>query len=213
MRPEARPIKDEETRVLNELLNRRRQWVENCAQERLRSQTAVSKKVRKSLQEHIAWLEKRIAHIDDDLEQNLRASSAWRVKEDLLRGVPGIGPVTTLTLLLKCPELGQLGRRQIAALVGVAPLANDSGKHRGKRSIWGGRADVRAVLYMAAMSAMRHNPVVKVFAERLKQAGKPPKVIFVACMRKLLVIMNAMLKHNTPWPPQGVQPRAASCPG
>ncbi|MDR2165562.1 MAG: hypothetical protein LBO79_08085 [Zoogloeaceae bacterium] len=120
MRSEARPIKDEETRALDELLNRRRQWVENCAQEKLRSQTAVSKKVRKSRQEHIVWLEKRIAHIDDGLEQNLRASAAWRVKENLLRGIPGMGPVTTLTLLLKCPELGHLGRHQIAALVGIA---------------------------------------------------------------------------------------------
>jgi transposase len=116
-------------------------------------------------------------------------------------------------LLLKCPELGQLDRRQIAALVGVVPLSNDSGKHRGKRSVWGCRADVRAMLCVAALSARRFNPVLKVFAERLKQAGKPPKVIIVACMRKLLTIMNAMLKHNTLWQSQSAQPEEAHCPG
>jgi transposase len=199
MRPEARPLKDEETRMLDELFNRRRQLVENGAQEKFRGRTAVSKKASKSLQEHIDWLEKRISQIDDDLERNLRALAAWRVKEDLLRGIPGIGQITTWTLLLKCPELGQLDRRQIAVRVGVAPLANDSGQHRGKRSIWGGRADVRAMLYMTVLTVKCHNPVLKAFAERLKQAGKPPKVVIVACMRKLLTIMNAMLKHNMSW--------------
>ena len=199
IRPEARPLKEEETRALDELLSRRRQLVENCVQEKLRLGTAVSKKVQKSLQQHIAWLEKRIAGIDDDLEQQLRASDVWRVKDNLLRGIPGVGRVTTLTLLAKCPELGTLNRREIAALAGVAPLANESGKHRGKRFIWGGRADVRAVLYMAALTARRCNPVIRAFAERLAQAGKPPKVVIVACMRKLLTIMNAMLKNSAPW--------------
>ncbi len=129
----------------------------------------------------------------------MRASEAWRAKDDLLQGIPGIGAVTSLTMLAKCPELGSLNRREIAALVGVAPLANDSGKHRGKRFIWGGRADVRAVLYMATVTAIRCNSVLKAFAERLKQAGKPAKVVIVACMRKLLTIMNAMLKNNAPW--------------
>ena len=132
----------------------------------------------------------------------LRASDVWRTKDDLLRGIPGVGAVTTLTLLAKCPELGTLNRREIAALSGVAPLANDSGKHRGKRFIWGGRADVCAVLYMAAVSAIRCNSEIKAFAERLKQAGKPAKVVIVACMRKLLTIMNAMLKNNTAWNPK-----------
>jgi transposase len=176
--------------------------VENCVQEKFRLGTSVSKKVQKSLKEHIAWLEKRIAATDSDLDQCLRASDIWRVKDDLLRGIPGIGQVTTLTLLAKCPELGTLNRREIAALAGVAPLANDSGKHRGKRFIWGGRADVRTVLYMAALSARRCNPAIKAFAERLAQAGKPPKVILVACMRKLLTIMNAMLKNNASWCPK-----------
>lgn len=202
LRPEVRPLKDEETRALDELLTRRRQLVENCVQEKLRLNTAVSKKVRKNLEEHIAWLQKRVAQIDEDLELRLRASSVWRVKDDLLRSIPGVGKVTTLTLLAKCPELGTLSRREIASLVGVAPLAHDSGKHRGKRFIFGGRADVRAVLYMAALSAQRCNPAVKSFAERLKQASKPFKVVIVACMRKLLTIMNALLKNNSPWHPQ-----------
>jgi transposase len=199
VRPEVRPLKDEDTRALDDLLTRRRQLVDRHVQEVLRLNTAAFKGVRKRLKQHIAWLEKRIVEIDDDLNRRLRASQAWRVKDDLLRGIPGVGAVTTLTLLAKCPELSTLNRRQIAALAGVAPLANDSGKHRGKRFIWGGRADVRAVLYMAALSARRCNPVIKAFAERLKQAGKLPKVIIVACMRKLLTIMNAMLKSNTPW--------------
>ena len=118
-----------------------------------------------------------------------------------MRGIPGVGAVTSLTLLAKCPELGKLNRREIAALTGVAPLANDSGKHRGKRAIWGGRADIRAVLYMATVSAIRCNPAIKAFAERLKKTGKPAKVVIVACMRKLITIMNAMLKNNAPWNP------------
>jgi transposase len=179
--------------------------VDNCVQEKLRLGTAVSKKVRKNLNAHIAWLEKRIAEVDDDLEQSLRASDIWRVKDDLLREIPGIGQVTSLTLLAKCPELGTLGRREIASLAGVAPLARDSGKHRGKRFIWGGRAELRAVLYMAALSACRCNPLIKAFAQRLKAAGKPPKVVIVACMRKLLTIMNAMLKNHTHWCSQNVE--------
>jgi transposase len=191
IRPEIRPLKDEETRALEELLDRRRQLVENCVQEKLRLHTAVSKPVKKNLNAHIAWLEKRIAEIDEDLNPRLRASDVWRVKDDLPRGIPRIGQVTTLTLLAKGPEWGTLDRREIAALVGVAPLAHDSGRHRGKRFIRGGRAEVRAVLYMAALSAQRCNPVIRAFAGRLKQAGKPPKVVLVACMRKLLTIMNA----------------------
>jgi transposase len=198
IRPAVRPIKDADTRELDELLTRRRQLIEIRVQETLRLGTA-SKVPRKSLVAHIAWLDKRIAALDVDLTRRLRASEAWRAKDDLLQGIPGIGAVTSLTMLAKCPELGSLNRREIAALVGVAPLANDSGKHRGKRFIWGGRADVRAVLYMATVTAIRCNSVLKAFAERLKQAGKPAKVVIVACMRKLLTIMNAMLKNNAPW--------------
>lgn len=201
IRPTVRPIKDADTRELDDLVTRRRQLIDMRVQEILRLGTA-SKVQRKSLTSHIAWLEKRIAKLDDDLTKRLRASDAWRTKDDLLQGIPGVGAVTTLTLLAKCPELGTMNRRQIAALVGVAPLANDSGQHRGKRRIWGGRADVRAVLYMAAISAMRSNSDIKAFAARLQQAGKLPKVVIVACMRKLLTIMNAMVKNNTQWAPK-----------
>lgn len=199
IRPQMRPLKDDDTRALGDLVSRRHQLVTMRVQETLRLGTAAAKAMRKSLNRHIAWLDKQIGQIDDDLTDLMRQSAVWRAKDDLLRGIPGIGPVTSMTMLAKCPELGTLNRRQIAALTGVAPMANDSGKHRGKRFIWGGRADVRAVLYMAALSAMRCNPLIKAFATRLKQAGKPAKVAIVACMRKLLTIMNAMLKNNAPW--------------
>jgi len=202
IRPQVRPLKDADTRALDDMVSRRRQLIEMRTQEALRLGTAASKPLQKSLKRHIAWLDKQISEADDDLNQRLRESEVWLAKDDLLRGIPGVGVVTTLTLLAKCPELGTLNRREIAALTGVAPLANDSGKHRGKRFIWGGRAEVRAVLYMATVSAIRCNTVIKAFAERLKKTGKPPKVVIVACMRKLLTIMNAILKNNTPWNPK-----------
>jgi transposase len=198
IRPAVRPIKDVDTRELDDLVTRRRQLIDMRVQETLRLGTA-SKLQRKSVTAHIAWLDKRIVKLDDDLSKRLRASDAWRTKDDLLRGIPGVGAITSLTMLAKCPELGDMNRREIAALVGVAPRANDSGKHRGKRFVWGGRADVRAVLYMATVSAIRCNNDIKAFAARLKQAGKPAKVIIVACMRKLLTIMNAMVKNNAQW--------------
>jgi transposase len=202
IRPAIRPLKDAETRALDDLVTRRRQLVAMRVQETLRLGSAASKPLQKNLKAHIAWLDKQIAKLDDDLTKGLRASEVWKAKDDLLRGIPGVGAVTSLTLLAKCPELGVLNRREIAKLTGVAPLANDSGKHRGKRFIWGGRADVRVVLYMSAVSAIRCNPVIRAFADRLKQAGKPPKVVIVACMRKLLTIMNSMLKNNAPWSAQ-----------
>lgn len=202
IRPAVRPLKDADTRALDDLVTRRRQLIAMRVQETLRLGSAGSKALQKNLKAHIAWLDKQIAKLDDDLTKCLRNSEAWKTKDDLLRGIPGVGAVTSLTLLAKCPELGALNRREIAKLTGVAPLANDSGKHRGKRFIWGGRADVRAVLYMAAVSAMRCNPAIRAFADRLKQAGKPSKVVIVACMRKLLTIMNSMLKNNAPWTPQ-----------
>lgn len=201
IRPAVRPIKDADTRDLDDLLTRRRQLVDMRVQEMLRMATA-SKVQKKSLAAHISWLDKRITDIDDDLSKRLRASDVWRSKDDLLQGIPGVGAVTSLTMLAKCPELGQLNRREIAKLAGVAPLAKDSGKHRGKRFIWGGRADVRAILYMATVSAIRFNSSIKTFADRLKQAGKPGKVVIVACMRKLLTIMNTMIKNNSPWNPK-----------
>ena len=202
IRPQARPLKDADTRALDDMVSRRRQLIDMRVQETLRLGTAASKPLQKSLKQHIAWLDKRIAEVDSDLTRQLRESDVWRAKDDLLHSIPGVGNVTIRTMLGKCPELGTLNRREIAALTGVAPLANDSGKHRGKRFVWGGRADVRAVLYMAAISAMRCNDTIKAFAERLKKAGKPPKVVIVACMRKLLTIMNSMLKNNTPWNPK-----------
>ncbi len=202
IRPQSRPLKDADTRALDDMVSRRRQLIDIRVQETLRLGTAASKPMQKSLKQHIAWLDKRITEVDNDLSKQLRESDVWRAKDDLLRSIPGVGNVTTRTMLGKCPELGTLNRREIAALTGVAPLANDSGKHRGKRFVWGGRADVRAVLYMAAVSAIRCNGPIKAFAERLKKAGKPPKVVIVACMRKLLTIMNSMLKNNTPWNPQ-----------
>ena len=202
IRPQARPLKDADTRALDDLVSRRRQLIDMRVQETLRLGTAASKPMQKSLARHIAWLGKRITEVDNDLTRRLRKSDVWRTQDDLLRCIPGVGAVTTRTMLAKCPELGTLNRREIAALTGVAPLAHDSGTHRGKRFVWGGRADVRAVLYMAAISAMRCNEPIKAFAERLKKAGKPPKVVIVACMRKLLTIMNSMLKNNTPWNPK-----------
>jgi transposase len=201
IRPQARAPHDADTRDLADLLSRRRQLVDMRVQELQRQHTASSRTMRKSLAEHVAWLDKRIARLDDDMGQRLRDSDAWRAKDDLLQSIPGVGPVLSLTMLGLCPELGQLNRREIAKLVGLAPLANDSGKHRGPRRIWGGRADIRRVLYMATQSAIRHNPVIAAFAARLRLAGKRPKVVIVACMHKLLTIMNTMLKTGQTWLP------------
>ena len=156
------------------------------------------------IQAHITWLNERLAMLDDDLDTTLRASPVWREREELLRSVPGIGPVCTRTLLLDLPELGTLSRQRLAALVGVAPLNRDSGTRRGSRTIWGGRAHVRATLSMSTLVAVRYNAVLKVFYERLRAAGKTAKVALAACMRKLLTILNAMVKHHTPWQPQEV---------
>jgi transposase len=164
--------------------------------------------VRKQLRAHITWLERALDQADRDLAEVLRQSPIWREKDELLRSVPGIGPVLATTLLANLPELGTLTHKQIAALVGVAPLNRDSGTLRGKRTVWGGRAQVRAALYMAAIVAARFNPVIRAFYQRLCAAGKAKKVALVACMRKLLTIINAMLKHRTPWR-QGVDPARA----
>jgi transposase len=154
---------------------------------------------REDIQAHIAWLERRLKGVDDDLNGVIQASPVWREKDDLLRSVPGIGPILASTLLAELPELGKLNRRKIAALVGVAPLNRDSGKYRGRRMIWGGRKPVRSALYMATLVATRYNPVIRAFYKRLRDAGKKPKVALTACMRKLLTIVNAMLKHQAPW--------------
>src|SRR6476620_6903329 len=201
IRPVARPIKDALVQELDDLVSRRRQLVEMRVQETLRLHGA-SKVQAKSLKAHIGWLDKRIKDIEIDLGARLRSSDAWRVKDDLLLSIPGVGEITSSSVLSRGPEIGKLTRREIAKLAGLAPLNNDSGKYRGERHIWGGRADVRSVLYMATVSAIRCNPVIKQFADKLKLAGKAPKVVIVACMRKLLTIMNAMIKSNTPWSPK-----------
>jgi len=189
IRPQVREPKDEETVELGALLARRRQLIDMRVQERLRLERA-SALQRKSLKEHIDWLTKRIGRLDIELTHRLRNSSLWREREDLLKPIPGVGVITRSTLIASLPELGKLNRREIAALVGVAPFNRDSGKHRGERVIWGGRAQVRQVLYMAAVAATRSNPVIRSFYQRLRAQGKPAKVALVACMRKLLTIIH-----------------------
>lgn len=198
IRPPVRVLKDEASLELQAVLMRRQQLVQMRVQESLRLHQAKGA-VAKGIKLHVAWLNKRIEETEDDLGKRLLASDVWKAKDRLLQSIPGVGAVTSVTMLARCPELGQINRRQIAALAGTAPLAHDSGKHKGKRFTWGGRADVRASLYMAVVSAMRFNPAIKAFATRLKAAGKPTKVVMVACMRKLLIVMNTMLKFNVPW--------------
>jgi transposase len=204
VRPEPRPLPDAQAQELTALLQRRRQLVEMLTAEKNRLALA-SRRIRPPLQAHIEWLHNQIAQFDDDLRQLVRASPLWREKDDLLRSAPGVGPVLATTLLAALPELGRLTRQQIAALVGVAPLNRDRGTLRGRRTVWGGRAHVRAVLYMSTVVAMRHNPVVAAFYHRLRAAGKAPKLALTACMRKLLTILNAMLKHHTHWAPVSAQ--------
>jgi len=200
VRPEPRPLPDEAAQLLDGLLTRRRQLVDMLTAEKNRLGFARGP-VKRDINRHIRWLEKRLQHVDGDLEAAIAASPLYQAKADLLRSVPGVGPITTLTLIATLPELGQLSRHQIAALVGVAPLNRDSGTLRGKRMVWGGRAPVRAVLYMAALVGIKHNPVLRQFYERLRAAGKPFKVAVTACMRKLLTILNAMLRQNCRWDP------------
>jgi transposase len=199
--PAPRAIPDEEALALGEILARRRQLVEMLTAEKNRLVTASTRQVKKRIEVHLLWLEKELARTERDLEEAIEESPVWRENEELLRSVPGVGPVLAKTLLAELPELGELKNKQLAALVGVAPLNRDSGILRGKRAIWGGRSEVRAALYMGALVATRCNPTVKVFYERLLAAGKPKKVALVACMRKLLVILNAMLRKRTPWRP------------
>ena len=196
--PPVRPLPDEDRRELIDLVDRRRQLVTMRAEEKTRLSQATAS-ARQDIKEHIEWLDERLRRLDIDLTAKLRSSSLWKAKEELLISVPGVGRVTVFTLLARLPELGALNRRAIAALTGVAPFARDSGQHRGRRMIWGGRADVRSVLYMAAVTAARINPVIKSFYLRLKQAGKPAKVALTACMRKLLTILNTMLRTNQSW--------------
>lgn len=198
VQPTPRPLPDQASLELTALLSRRRQMVDMLTAERNRLRRAL-RRVQPSISEHIEWLEQQLDDLERDLGQLVQSSPLWREKEDLLRTAPGVGPVVASTLVATLPELGLLSRKQIAALVGVAPLNRDSGTLRGRRTVWGGRAQVRAALYMATLVGIRYNPVIKAFYGRLLAAGKPKKVALVACMRKLLTILNAMVHHETPW--------------
>ena len=199
VKPTPHPLPDEQAQEFADALARRRQVVEMITAERNRLSSARNKAVRRHIKDHIAWLERELVDTDNDLRRSVKESPVWREKDNLLRSVPGVGPVLSATLLADLPELGTLNRRQIAALVGVAPLNRDSGNLRGKRTCWGGRAKVRAVLYMATLVATRHNAIIRAFYQHLCAAGKDKKVALTACMRKLLTILNAMIKHRTPW--------------
>jgi transposase len=203
VRPALRPLPDAQTAELRALLARRRQLIAMRTAEQNRLENAPHR-LRANSVAHIAWLDQPVATLDDDLDTTLQASPLWREREALYRSVPGIGPVCARTLVLDLPELGTLSRQRIAALVGVAPFNRDSGTLRGTRTTWGGRAHVRAPWYMRALVAVRYNPVRKAVSQRLCTAGKAKKVALTACMRKLLTILNAMVKHQKPWHVQEV---------
>jgi transposase len=196
--PRPSVLPDEEARVLQDILVRRRQLLEMMVAEKNRLQMA-SEAMARRIAAHVRWLEKELSRVDRELDEAVRESETWRANEELLRSVPGVGPVLARTLLAELPELGTLPRRRLCALVGVAPFNRDSGTFRGKRQVWGGRAPVRAALYMGALVATRHNPLIREFYERLLAAGKPKKVALVACMRKLLSILNAVMRDRVPW--------------
>ena len=204
IRPTPRPLPDAQTQELRALLGRRQPLVAMRTAEQHRL-TGTSGRLQTDIEAHITWLNERVGRLDNALETVLRGSPLWRENDDLLQRAKGIGPVCARTLLLALPELGTLTRQHIAALVGVAPLNCDSGTLRGRRTIWGGRAHVRTVLYMGTLVATRYNPQIKAFYERLLAAGKVKKVALTACMHKFLTILNAMVKHRTPWQPQEVQ--------
>lgn len=198
IRPHVRPLPDAEAQEFNSILTRRRQVLEMLTAEKNRLHSA-RKAVKDRIKAHITWLENELTEINSHLQKRIASSPVWREKDDLLRSAPGVGSVVSATLLTELPELGNLDRRQIAALVGVAPLNRDSGMMRGKRSVWGGRPNVRAALYMATLVAIRHNPLIQAFYNRLCNAGKAKKVALTACMRKFVIILNAMLKHHKTW--------------
>jgi len=199
VRPTPRPLPDDQTRLLGELVARRRQLLEMMVAERNRRRHLASKRLVKGVDRVLALLQKELAALEAELDATIRGTPAWRAAEDLLTAVPGVGDTLARTLLAELPELGTLAPKQIAALVGVAPFARDSGQWRGRRRIMGGRKSVRNVLFMAAVAALRCNPVLTAFYKRLRAAGKPGKVALVACMRKLLTILNAILRDQRPW--------------
>lgn len=201
VRPAARPVADAQARLLGEFVARRRQLVDLLVAEQTRRRLIEELALRRRVDAHIQWLEHAVRELDRDIDTTVRSSPIWRATDDLLRSVPGIGPITAHTLIAELPELGRLDRRKIAALVGVAPINRDSGALRGRRMIAGGRAVVRHVLYMATLSAIRHNAVIATFYLRLVNAGRPGKLALTAAMRKLLVILNAILRDQRPWQP------------
>jgi len=201
VRPEPRPLPTAEVKELDEYLSRRRQLVDMLTMEKNRQSIATTDRMKKSLKKHVDWLEEALRRANDDIDKAIRNSPAWREQEDLLRSVPGIGPVSARTMLAELPELGRLNRKKIAALVGVAPLNRDSGTLQGSRTCWGGRASVRQVLYMAALSAVRCNPVIRRTYLALRARGKKHKVAVVACVRKLLTILTAMVRDQRRWSP------------
>lgn len=199
VRPEVRPLPDEETRQLDRLVTRRRQLVLMITAETNHLLSTRDETIKGEIQTHIAFMKQDLANRDKGISQMIQDSPEYRQKNKLLQSVPGVGPVLSATLIGELPELGHLNRKQIAALAGVAPLNRDSGKYRGKRSVWGGRSSVRQTLYMATLVATRHNRILNQFYNRLLAGGKAKKVALTACMRKLLIILNVMLKHNSPW--------------
>ena len=198
VRPPVRTLPSDEEEQLTGLLTRRRQIVDMLTVEKNRLHT-VRPALRSDIEEHITWLQTKLLKLDEEVDQFVQATPLWKEKDAILRSVPGVGRVTSSTLLAMLPELGKLNRQQIAALVGVAPVNKDSGRKQGKRRVYGGRADVRSVLYMAALAAKKYNPVIREFYERLTKQGKEKKVALTACMRKLIVILNAMMRTNQPW--------------
>jgi transposase len=213
VRPEVRPVRGEDARELDALLGRRRQLLDMLQAEKNRLGQVFGRghaRVKKSLKAHVAYLERELRIADTDLGAMVRASPAWRERDDLLQSVPGVGPVLSRTLLADLPELGRLSRREIAKLVGVAPLSRDSGTFRGRRFIQGGRATVRAVLYMAALVATKRNAAIRAFYERLVAAGEPKKLALIACMRKLLTILNVMVRTHQRWRADIARPALAS---
>lgn len=201
IRPEPRSLPDSSHRALEAVITRRRQLLEMLTAERNRLDHARDRDISKQIQRHVKWLQQELKSIDSDLDDTIRRSPLWRAKDDLLRSVPGVGPVTSFTLIAEFPQLGTLSRKEAAALGGLAPFNVDSGKFAGRRRIWGGRASVRSALYMAALVATRWNPVIRDFYQRLLRVGKPKKLALIACARKLLVLLNALLRDQTRWNP------------
>lgn len=199
IQPEPRALPDAQQQLLDELMLRRRQIVANLVAEKNRLGMAQGAKVKKSLRQAVTFYERQLDELDREVGEHIERSPLWRAREDLLRSFKGVGPVSSRTLIGDLPELGRLDRKRIAALVGVAPMARDSGKHKGGRTIYGGRGQVRAVLYMVAVTAIRSNAPIRAFYQRLRAAGKPAKVALVACMRKILIILNAMVRTQTRW--------------